>query len=295
MSLWDVGIASLRRTVLTKELFEEYKKAEIKAMEVSLNYNMQGLETARDIFRNCGLSQAVEYAKESGVELWSYHLPFCPFEDIDISTPSMAEESVKMILSYIDRASVCGFKVYVIHPSTEPIDENDRPARMECAKKSLVLIAEHLKSKNAVLAVEDLPRTCLGRNSSDILELCSAHPSLRACFDTNHLLGEDITEFIRKTGHLYVTTHVSDYDFINERHWLCGEGKIDWISLKKELEAVGYDGPWLYEISLETNPKTIDRDRDLIYSDFADNYAEIMSGNAPKGVGQGKEDLPMFP
>jgi sugar phosphate isomerase/epimerase len=165
---------------------------------------------------------------------------------------------------------------------------------MECAKKSLVLIAEHLKSKNAVLAVEDLPRTCLGRNSSDILELCSAHPDLRACFDTNHLLGEDITEFIRKTGHLYVTTHVSDYDFINERHWLCGEGKIDWLSLKKELENVGYDGPWLYEISLNGSEPTIDRDRRLTYSDFAENYRQIMSNSVPEDVGRGKENLPMF-
>ena len=71
MSIWNVGIASLRRTKLERELFEEYRNAGIKAMEVSLNYNMQGLETARNIFRNSGLSQAVAYAKENDVTLWS--------------------------------------------------------------------------------------------------------------------------------------------------------------------------------------------------------------------------------
>lgn len=280
-----LGLSSCDKK-LNDETFAAYRDNGITVMEVSHGYIAD--------FEGCDFKNVKALAEKYGIELWSYHLPFCPFEDIDISTPSMAEESVKMILSYIDRASVCGFKVYVIHPSTEPIDESDRPARMECAKKSLATIAAYLEGKNAILAVEDLPRTCLGRNSSDILELCSAHPSLRACFDTNHLLGEDINEFIRKTGHLYVTTHVSDYDFINERHWLCGEGKIDWLSLKKELEAVGYDGPWLYEISLATDSRGIDRDRDLTYSDFAENYNEIMSDTAPKGVGRGKENLPLF-
>ena len=280
-----LGLSSCDKP-LNADTFRSYRDNGIELMEVSHGYIAD--------HEACDFENVKALAEEYGVELWSYHLPFCPFEDIDISTPSMAEKSVKMILSYIDRASVCGFKVYVIHPSTEPIEESDRPSRMECAKKSLAVIAEYLKGKNAVLAVEDLPRTCLGRNSSDILELCSAHPDIRACFDTNHLLGEDIGEFIKKTAHLYVTTHVSDYDFINERHWLCGEGKIDWLSLKKELENAGYDGPWLYEISLNGSEPTIDRDRRLTYSDFAENYRQIMSGNAPKGVGHGKENLPMF-
>lgn len=280
-----LGLSSCDKP-LNADTFRSYRDNGIELMEVSHGYIAD--------HEACDFENVKTLAEEYGVELWSYHLPFCPFEEIDISTPSMAEESVKMILSYIDRASVCGFKVYVIHPSTEPIDENDRPARMECAKKSLAVIAEYLKGKNAVLAVEDLPRTCLGRSSSDILELCSAHPDLRACFDTNHLLGEDIGEFIKKTAHLYITTHVSDYDFINERHWLCGEGKIDWLSLKNELEKAGYDGPWLYEISLNGSEPTIDRPRRLTYSDFAENYRQIMSGNAPEGVGRGKENLPLF-
>ena len=40
-------------------------------------------------------------------------------------------------------------------------------------------------------------------------------------------------EFLKSLNKKIETLHVSDYDFINERHWLCGEGKIDWLSLKK--------------------------------------------------------------
>ena len=42
-----------------------------------------------------------------------------------------------------------------------------------------------------VIAVEDLPRTCLGRESSEMLELISVNDKLRVCFDTNHLLQKD--------------------------------------------------------------------------------------------------------
>lgn len=67
---------------------------------------------------------------------------------------------------------------------------------MSQAKKSLAFLAEFAGKHGAVIAVEDLPRTCLGRNSSDIKELLSADKRLKVCFDTNHLLGEDNLDFM---------------------------------------------------------------------------------------------------
>ena len=125
-----------------------------------------------------------------------------------------------------------------------------------------------------MIAVENLPRTCLGRNSQEMLELISAHPALRICFDTNHLLGEDPVEFVQKVGKHFITMHVSDYDFLNERHWLPGEGKLDWQALLAALEAVGYSGPWLYEVSF-TAPASIVRPRNLCCDDFVRNAREL--------------------
>ena len=263
------------------------KNAEIKAIEVSVG--------------NAAFADEIDFegikmlADECGITLWSFHLPFSPFEEIDISMPSLAEHTVNYFCTLIDKASDIGIKTFVIHPSGEPIDECDRPMRLECAKKSLFKLAEYAKANGAVIAVEDLPRTCLGRNSSDILELLSSHPDLRVCFDTNHLLNEDISHFISAVGDKIITTHISDYDFINERHWLPGEGKIDWRALKDQLVSVGYDGYWLYELGLQGSTKTIDRDRALTHDDLSLNFNEIMSDKPLTTIGIGKENLPMFP
>ena len=41
--------------------------------------------------------------------------------------------------------------------------------------------------------------------------------------------------------------HISDYDFIDERHELPGNGKNDWPAIIAGLEKLDYDGPFLYE------------------------------------------------
>jgi sugar phosphate isomerase/epimerase len=273
-------------TPITAELMSAHKDAGINTIEVSVG-NME-LASALD-FHN-----AHELADEYGVELWSLHLPFLPFNVIDPSNPTIADYTVEYFCSLIDKAVEIGIKVFVVHPSGEPIAESDRATRLACAKKSLAALAEYATAKGAVIAVEDLPRTCLGRDSSDILELISAHPDLRVCFDTNHLLGEKIADFIANVGDKIITTHVSDYDEKNERHWLSGEGVIDWKALKDALIAVGYDGPWLYELGLSGSTSTIDRERRLEYSDFGRNYGEIMADLPITLIGKGKTDLPSW-
>jgi sugar phosphate isomerase/epimerase len=108
-------------------------------------------------------------------------------------------------------------------------------------------------------------------------------PRLYACFDTNHLLMDSHTDLIKAVSGRILTLHVSDYDFINERHWLPGEGKIDWPELIAALEKADYSGPWLYEVS-RIPEKTIVR-RQIVWRDFAENHAALMAGTRPNRFG----------
>ena len=164
---------------------------------------------------------------------------------------------------------------------------------MSCAKAHLASLAEIAKQYGAVIAVENLPRTCLGRNSDEMLVLISAHENLRVCFDTNHLLGEDPIAFLDRVGEKVITTHVSDYDFVNERHWLPGEGRLDWQAILGKLREIGYGGVWLYEISFSC-PKTILRDRDLTCEDFVRNAEELFEGIVPTVASRPKPNLGMW-
>ena len=260
---------------VNEQLFADMKEAGIKHIEISVDKWKSEQLNYDDLKK---------WSDKYGINLWSFHLPFWPFNEIDISSPDMAEESIMYLSGYIREGARIGIDKFIIHASGEPICEQDRETRMECAKRSLYILAETAKEYGAVICVEDLPRTCLGRSSLDMKELLSAHPDLVACFDTNHLLDEKIEDFINAIGDKIVTTHISDYDFNNERHWLPGEGDIDWHSLISSLHKVGYSGVWLYEIDFNC-PWTLKRDRDLVCRDFADNARELFEGKIPTPLG----------
>jgi sugar phosphate isomerase/epimerase len=113
-----------------------------------------------------------------------------------------------------------------------------------------------------------------------MVRLTEIDPRLGVCFDTNHLLGEEAVSFIHRLGTKIVTTHVSDYDFVDERHWLPGEGRLNWVTLIQALRAIDFRGVWMYELGF-TAPKTISRPRDLTCADFVRNANEIFALQKP--------------
>jgi sugar phosphate isomerase/epimerase len=66
------------------------------------------------------------------------------------------------------------------------------------------------------------------------------------------------------------TLHVSDYDFIDERHRIPGDGINDWETIMSKLEELDYDGVFMYEVSRP-------RERDVISpSDVKKNYEGLV-------------------
>ena len=265
----------------TKELFAECRRVGIEVAEISLSGEQ---------YPTFDYRAAKTAAAENGIELWSFHLPFV-FELYDISKRELSKSAVGALSEMIARAADIGIKKMVIHPSGEPIEESDRYDRMERAKQSLVTLADCARKNGCVLAVENLPRTCLGRSSEEIAALTDADASLKVCFDTNHLLGgESSADFIKRLGDRIVTTHVSDYDFLNERHWLPGEGRLDFSLALNALASVGYNGVWLYEVGFDAPPSIL-RPRDLCCADFAENARALFAGERPCALGTPAQGL----
>ncbi len=279
--MYKIGLSTPSSEEICEEFFKQCAESGISHIEISVSDALS---------RNLDYEKIKEWAQKYGVVLWSFHLPFWPFSEIDISKPELAANTVEYLKGYIDKASKIGIDKFIIHASGEPIESSERALRMETAKKSLAALAEYASLHGAVIAVENLPRTCLGRNSSDIKELLSSHPALVSCFDTNHLLGQDFSEYLDEVGDKIVTLHVSDYDFKDERHWLPYEGKIDWQKMISKLKEINYTGVWLYEIELNA-PWTIVRDRRLNMQDFVSNAKCVFTGKKPSFLGTPKENL----
>lgn len=264
--MYPIGLSSCGKG-FSEELFEQYRSAGILKMEVSLR---------KDDCDAFDFERAKKLSEKYGIELWSFHLPFIPFSIIDISSPELQTFTVEYLKDIIKKGADIGIKRFIIHPSGEPIKSEDRPLRMKTAKESLSILADYANELGAIIAVEDLPRTCLGNNSAEILELVSANENLKVCFDTNHLLNEEIPHFIKAVGDKIITTHVSDYDFVDEKHWLPFEGDINWKEVAGTLKEVGYDGAWLYEVDFKA-PESMPRERDLTCEDFVLNAEKIFN------------------
>lgn len=214
--------------------------------------SIDGIELSVSEWEVCKIDWAglAENAKKAGITLWSYHLPFGDRSDISCIDEGARQSAVEWQKELIKKATDIGIKRFVIHPSYEPIADDEREARMNFAKESLRILAEYADTLGAVICVEDLPRSCLGHNVTEMLELVNADERLRVCFDVNHLLavyGCTHADFVNALGDKIVTCHMSDYDFVDEKHFFCGNGQINWDELIGLLETIGYCGPFLYE------------------------------------------------
>ena len=264
--MYKIGLSSCGKE-LSRQLFADYAKAGLEAIEITPNWEDYKYLNYKDLKR---------YSEEFGVTLWSYHLPF---QTTDLSTQDRAWRlcATEYMSELIKQGSDIGIHKFVAHPSSGSFPPEERAERILCAKDSLNELAEVAARFDSEICVEVLPRECLGNCSDELLDIISVNDKLKVCYDTNHLLKEDCITFLERVGHKIATVHVSDYDFVDERHWLPGEGKLDWTQLYNGLQKCGYNGIWMYEIRFERS----DREKVLTCIDFAENAKEIFAGTVP--------------
>ncbi len=254
---------SVTPEALTHESLSSLAAEGIYEIELSSG-NFERFERINFVNRSVEIA---EMTKKYGITISSIHLPFLPFGIIDPSNsdPAHRMTTVEKQSELICAAGKAGIKLAIIHPSGEPYPEIERADRMNRALAMLAALSGIAYAAGVTLCIENLPRTCLGRDSGEMRYFLDRIPTLRACFDTNHSLGEDNVHFICALGDKIVTLHVSDYDFIDERHLLPCEGKNDWEAMITALNDVGYSGRFLYELR-----------QGYTYAQIAKNYRSLM-------------------
>ena len=214
------------------------------------------------------MAEMAEMGRETGVHIWSYHLPFASHVAISLSNKTMRTQTLARYARRIKEAGDAGILHVIVHPSTEPIADCDRKDHLLRSADALNTLAEVAKGAGVTLCVEDLPRSCLGHSIEELSFLLSANSYLKMVFDSNHLLqGESHRDVLMAFADRIATLHLSDYDGIDERHWLPGEGIIDWPTVMDTLDEIGYSGPLMFEVPLRT-PSSIIRARDLTPEDI---------------------------
>jgi sugar phosphate isomerase/epimerase len=266
---WAIGTSSGLLSEYSQEELDQLRENGITHLELSSGVFMNKSQEERENWCN----EFIMKANKAGVKVWSIHLPFSRTLDVSLIDSTGRINAIREFLDIITICKILNPTVYVIHPSAEPIEDSERPQRIENSIMSLKIINDEVKKQGAKLAVECLPRTCLGNTSSELLQTVNAvNDGIGICFDSNHLLKENPEDFIAKTGHLITTVHMSDYDGIDERHWLPGKGVINWNNVIHELVKSGYKGPFLFEVSSRNYPDLTAKSLYDCWAQLKENY-----------------------
>lgn len=190
----------------------------------------------------------VRKLRENGICPWSVHLPFGPGWDVAHVLRGEREDVCESLKRMIGLTADWGARVYVLHGCLEPVTAEERALRMARSIASLKELDEYASRFGARIALENLPRSCLGNSSEEVLAMSDAAGNLPVVFDVNHLLCESHDKFLDALAHRVISTHLSDYDGIDERHALPGNGIVPWRYVVTRLCGAGYKGPFLFEL-----------------------------------------------
>ena len=211
------------------------------------------------------LPDLVKIIKDNGLYLNGVHLPFGAILDISSPDEELAKRSLDFAVKVVKEVDKYKPYCYIIHGSGDGVPNDLRQSMLD----RLINALNHLASQTScTLCVENLPRVCLLNTIAEIKGALAKMPKVKLCLDANHLLAEKTEDAITKLGDVIKTTHISDHDYINERHWLPTQGKIDWQKVIGALEKIGYDGVFNYELCPQYDYEQIKQNFDQLFSNY---------------------------
>lgn len=228
------------------------------------------LENAYEVFFE-NTKRIKELCKKYNVRMNSYHLPFNDerLQGVYMYAPSslnadLREKTLERTKQLISEIADAHPKFVVLHGSRRVAAE-ERAQRLDYFVEYLRSLCDFCKPYGITVAVETLLECCIGGGGDVPENRIAEHryimenvgrDNVGICLDNNHFIKSDSIDFVRELGRYVVTTHFSDYDGVEERHNMPGEGVTDWKGLTAALEDSGYKGPWLFEVCFENSEPT---------------------------------------
>jgi len=177
--------------------------------------------------------------------------------------PETKEARWKAQIQAIKAASYLDSPYIVVHPLTPPsrIHKRGYDEAKELNMEYYNFLKPYLEEYNVKAAIENMYGydPMLGRmcetTCSTAKELIDYVDTLNSdrfvvCLDVGHsaLGGQDPVSMIYELGNKYLhVTHMHDNDYVDDRHMMAGMGKIDWWSIGKALNDIGYEDIFNYE------------------------------------------------
>jgi sugar phosphate isomerase/epimerase len=210
-----------------------------------------------------------EWLDDTRLALHSLHAPItASFRNGEwgetFSTAINDDERRRKTLTEIEAALAVAqtipFKCLVVHLG---VPDAMRPASGEnsrdAARRSVEALHEMAERAGVKVALEVIPNALSTPESLvALIEDELEQPNVGICMDVGHahIMG-DLSDAIECcSGHI-VTTHLHDNRRKTDDHLTPGDGSIDWPATLMELQKVGYDGVWMFEVGNTSSPTTV--------------------------------------
>jgi len=192
-------------------------------------------------------------ADDNNIEISQTHGPWrCPIHDY---TDEERSERFEKMSRAIVGTRLLGCKSFVIH-NIMPFgnDDTDYEKAIEMNREYFTRLLRVAIDNDVVICLENMPfgRQALAK-PQDMLNFVKSFnsPNMRMCLDTGHAacLGISPAKAVRQIGKEYLRVmHVHDTEPLRDRHWLPGDGVIDWVDFANALKEINFEGT----VSLET-------------------------------------------
>ena len=190
------------------------------------------------------------------------HSLHAPFSDVDIASldEKKRENSLHLIKRLMEFCSEVEGEIVIIHPCSIEMfgDARRYPTAKNKTEDSLFSLTTFAEKLGIRLAVENLPNIGGWRFGTEVSELSQLvskanNPHLGLCLDIGHVfVGREnvsLSEDVFACGKDLIALHIQDTDGKKDRHWLPGEGIINWAQFIKDITSIGYKGALTLEVS----------------------------------------------
>ena len=178
--------------------------------------------------------------RAAGLQVENAHWPFARCNELWSDDPVIREAAVARHLGWLDECAGCGVPLAVMHLTSG----DDPPPPITTGLEAVRRIIEAAEARGITIAVENTRKPAY----LDLVLAEIVSPRLGFCYDSSHERLWGSGDLLRRHGHRLVAVHLSDNDGRADRHWLPGDGVIEWPAVLRDFPRETYHGPVTLEV-----------------------------------------------
>lgn len=167
--------------------------------------------------------------REAGLIFENMHTPYQDVNDLWIPEQELRETTVNRYRAYLQKCNQYEIPVLVMHAT----DLGGPQSLTQEGLEAFFTLGKAAKQYGVRIAVENTRDASL---VDSLLEELSGD-WFGLCYDSSHdwLEGQTKGALLEKWIHRVYTTHLSDNDMKKDRHWVPGDGNVDWFKISSLL------------------------------------------------------------